>query len=357
MIGSDDVLACFIAGNAFTWDDWFRLETLDDSLQPTIDMLLNVSVFMWFGAVCPWASFLNNNVIPIYRLIPLGVLVLLLRRLPMILAFQKHIRELEEWRHAVFTGWFGPIGVSAVFYLYVAREFLREIQVDGHEREDATHLMEVLNVVVWFLTICSIVCHGLSVPLGKLGFHLPRTISMALSSERLSRNSSRSRSGRSSPGPHRAEPALVQSFRRRRPTTSERGPATFAGPGIIASATGSLLGCLGRLIHRHHNSSLDSTANADRSVGFGGHPEISRPMDARIIGRAITSTNADSQNVENDGVPELNTPSSVAQTKRAQPPQSRDGRPLEAPSLSGVAPTGWQRSIRFPDDPTTRTAE
>ena len=27
MIGSDDVLACFIAGNAFTWDDWFRLET------------------------------------------------------------------------------------------------------------------------------------------------------------------------------------------------------------------------------------------------------------------------------------------------------------------------------------------
>jgi len=22
MIGSDDVLACFIAGNVFTWDDW-----------------------------------------------------------------------------------------------------------------------------------------------------------------------------------------------------------------------------------------------------------------------------------------------------------------------------------------------
>jgi hypothetical protein len=26
----------------------FRLETLDDSLQPTIDMLLNVSIFMWY---------------------------------------------------------------------------------------------------------------------------------------------------------------------------------------------------------------------------------------------------------------------------------------------------------------------
>ncbi len=79
MIGSDDVLACFIAGNAFTWDDWFRLETLDDSLQPTIDMLLNLSVFIWFGAICPWALFRVNDIIPIYRLIFLGILILLLR--------------------------------------------------------------------------------------------------------------------------------------------------------------------------------------------------------------------------------------------------------------------------------------
>jgi NhaP-type Na+/H+ or K+/H+ antiporter len=79
MIGSDDVLACFIAGNTFTWDDWFRLETLDDSLQPTIDMLLNLSIFIWFGAICPWASFANNDVIPIYRLVFLGILILLLR--------------------------------------------------------------------------------------------------------------------------------------------------------------------------------------------------------------------------------------------------------------------------------------
>jgi sodium/hydrogen antiporter len=79
MIGSDDVLACFIAGNAFTWDDWFRKETEDDSLQPTIDMLLNITVFAWFGAVCPWASFRVNEVIPIWRLILLGILILLLR--------------------------------------------------------------------------------------------------------------------------------------------------------------------------------------------------------------------------------------------------------------------------------------
>jgi NhaP-type Na+/H+ or K+/H+ antiporter len=157
MIGSDDVLACFIAGNTFTWDDWFRLETMDDSFQPTIDMLLNVTIFIWFGAVCPWTEFAHNNVIPIYRLIFLGILVLLLRRPPIVYAMHKCIPQIEQKRQALFVGFFGPIGVSAIFYLYVSLEFLRNIKVDGEVREDAQYLMEVMNVVIWFLCICSIV--------------------------------------------------------------------------------------------------------------------------------------------------------------------------------------------------------
>lgn len=159
MIGSDDVLACFVAGNAFTWDDWFRLQTLDESLQPTIDMLLNLSIFMWFGAVCPWSSFLHNDVIPIYRLIFLGILILLFRRLPVVFALHKQIHQIDEKRQAIFVGFFGPIGVSAVFYLYIGRDFLREITYGDAEREDTHSLGEAMDVVVWFLVICSIVSY------------------------------------------------------------------------------------------------------------------------------------------------------------------------------------------------------
>ncbi|MCJ1392705.1 hypothetical protein MMC18_005576 [Xylographa bjoerkii] len=185
MIGSDDVLACFIAGNVFTIDDWFRLETLDDSLQPTIDMLLNLSVFMWFGAVCPWAMFLHNDVIPLYRLVILGIVILLFRRLPVVYAMHWKIPQIEEKQQALFVGFFGPIGVSAVFYLYISLEFLSEITVNGIVREDAAKLQIVMTVVVWFLAICSIVVHGLSVPLGKLGYHIPRTISSAIESREV----------------------------------------------------------------------------------------------------------------------------------------------------------------------------
>ncbi|PGH13772.1 hypothetical protein AJ79_03471 [Helicocarpus griseus UAMH5409] len=181
MMGSDDVLACFIAGNVFTIDDWFRLETIDDSLQPTIDMLLNLSIFMWFGAVCPWHKFVDNGIIPLPRLIGLGLLILLFRRIPIIFAMHRYIWQIEEVRQAAFVGFFGPIGVSAIFYLYICREYLEDWLVPWKVREDAVALAEQVEVVVWFLVICSIVVHGLTIPLAKLGIHLPRTLSSALS--------------------------------------------------------------------------------------------------------------------------------------------------------------------------------
>src|ERR1700712_5722708 len=126
-------------------------------------MLLNVGFFVWIGAVCPWTLFAKNTVIPIYRLIILGILVLLLRRPPFVMLVHKRIHQIEEWRQALFVGFFGPIGVSAIFYLYVAREWLRlNVTVDDKMRDDAERLSEILMVVVWFLVICSIVCISLS---------------------------------------------------------------------------------------------------------------------------------------------------------------------------------------------------
>jgi NhaP-type Na+/H+ or K+/H+ antiporter len=122
-------------------------------------MLLNVAFFIWIGAVCPWEMFAHNNVIPIYRLIFLGILTLLFRRLPFVLVVHKQLRQIGGIRQALFVGFFGPIGVSAIFYLYVAIDFLEQnVRYEGHLREDAEKLKETLTIVVWFLVICSVVC-------------------------------------------------------------------------------------------------------------------------------------------------------------------------------------------------------
>ena len=255
MIGSDDVLACFVAGNTFTWDDWFRLETLDDSLQPTIDMLLNVTIFIWYGAVVPWHEFANNPYISAWRLVVLGFLILLVRRIPIVLALHKHIHQIENFRHAFFVGFFGPIGVSAVFYLAVTREYLATVtNPDGTQRADAAQLAGATLYVVWFLVVCSTVVHGISIPLGKLGVQLPRTISAAISSDRAS---------------------VATSF-------DVVGAASLRLRNRSASRVESVLEHLRGAFPSAHKHENPAHAADDRGEG-----NISAPINGRVLGHAI----------------------------------------------------------------------
>ena len=100
---------------------------------------------------------MDNSVVPLYRLVILGILVLLFRRLPFVWAAHGVIPQIAHHRQALFVGFFGPVGVSAIFYLYITLEFLATLEVDGEPREDIAHLGETVYVVVWFLAICSIV--------------------------------------------------------------------------------------------------------------------------------------------------------------------------------------------------------
>lgn len=148
-------------------------------LQPTIDTLLNVAIFMWYGVVCPWNLFWENDTISFSHLIILGVLILALRRLPYIFAFRSLLPQTRTRKDAAFMGFFGPIGCSAMFYLYITMEFVNGLKTgDGDEfREDVKFLREDVRVVVWFLMICSVVVHGLCIPLGNVGLHLRRVAS------------------------------------------------------------------------------------------------------------------------------------------------------------------------------------
>ncbi|KAF2711167.1 hypothetical protein K504DRAFT_429808 [Pleomassaria siparia CBS 279.74] len=293
MIGSDDVLACFIAGNVFTWDDWFRLETEDDTFQPTLDMLLNVTIFIWFGAVCPWPDFIHNPVIPPVRLFFLGVLVLIFRRLPIVFFMHKHIHQIEEPRQALYVGFFGPIGVSAIFYLYISLEFLKGLKEDGEVRPDAKFLMEVMNVVIWFLCICSVVIHGISIPLGKVGVYIPRTISQALSAERVD-----------------SAPFQVR-------TTSYESDTRSSEPGSPDGITNAFP----RIVHRIGRS-VTQLKSADHS-GNQSRASFQSPQTSTSLPTAVRGSDQSS------------TPDAIE---------------VDSVSVTVPPPTLMQRTIRFPDE-------
>ncbi|RDW41465.1 Sodium/hydrogen exchanger family-domain-containing protein [Yarrowia lipolytica] len=196
MIGTDDLLAAFIAGNAFTWNDWFREETKDDTLQPTLDLMLNFAIFLWVGVVMPWGQFNQPHLnLPVWRFVLCGICVLVFRRLPAMLVFYKFIPTIKNIKEALFAGFFGPIGIGAIFYLHTALNKLDEFIEENEHGEAHTYdphwLITVMYPLVYFLILSSVVVHGITIPVSMLGKQLPTTLSRTMT---MTRSFSRSRS-------------------------------------------------------------------------------------------------------------------------------------------------------------------
>ena len=165
-IGTDDLLACFVAGNALNWDGDYLAETerRHDEVNSCIDVLLNFAGFMYIGAILPWSSFNDpdGTGLTYGRLVLLGFMVLVFRRIPAIfLSYKLMPAVVKNWREALFMGYFGPIGAGAVFYLEHSRHLFPEL---GSGDEEETNLAKAIGPVVYWLVFFSIVVHGLSIP-------------------------------------------------------------------------------------------------------------------------------------------------------------------------------------------------
>ncbi|KAJ2075816.1 Na+/H+ antiporter [Coemansia sp. S155-1] len=174
MVGTDDILCCFVAGNSFTWDDWFRVETEDTGLQETMNGLLSMSFFIYFGAIIPWSSY---TVLGPWRIVIAVILIMLLRRLPVLLATYRLIPAIRTWQDALFAGWFGPIGVSAVFY---SIETIK--QIDDHEDSNGEGLRHIVYPIVCAVVFGSVLVHGITIPLVLMGKRVKTTLSTSASS-------------------------------------------------------------------------------------------------------------------------------------------------------------------------------
>jgi hypothetical protein len=62
-------------------------------------------------------------------------------------------------KEALLMGYFGPIGVSALFYMLVGLEYIEThiLDDDGQPRSDVRELFYVMEVVVWFIVVSNVV--------------------------------------------------------------------------------------------------------------------------------------------------------------------------------------------------------
>jgi NhaP-type Na+/H+ or K+/H+ antiporter len=195
IVGTDDLLAIFVAGNAFTWDDWFRIKIEETHIQEVIDMLFTSIYFIYFGGMIPWASF---EALGLVHLLLLSLTVLLFRRLPIVLAMYNLIPAIVTYREALFAGWFGPIGAGAIFYALEAYKVL-----DEHDYNEGNIRRVMFPAVMW-LVFSSVVIHGITVPLMKIGKRVTREVIAPFSRSvtEMSRTSTMNTTKRKSNPPH-----------------------------------------------------------------------------------------------------------------------------------------------------------
>jgi NhaP-type Na+/H+ or K+/H+ antiporter len=303
ILGVDDLLVGFAAGVGFSNDGWFQEKTEESHVSNVIDLLINLTFFVYFGTIIPWEQY-NSDVLGItpWRLVVVGIMVIFFRRIPVMLVLKPIIPDIKTWREALFAGHFGPIGVGAIFVAILARaeletETTTPLAVIPEPGFEHLNIIEMIWPITTFLVIVSIIIHGSSVAVFTLGKHI-NTLTLTLSytqanedgpswMDRLPRIQSRSKSSMSMQRTNDTESSLdekmeegvigmpSQFLRRQREEDEKGGSRTSSlkpfkrkkwdagiGPGGPVSKSAIAP------VYRHRDSSEPATRSDSQTIAF-----------------------------------------------------------------------------------------
>jgi NhaP-type Na+/H+ or K+/H+ antiporter len=144
----DGILAVFVCGLVFNRVSTGADRTDDAPIDEAVNRFAVLPLFLALGVVLPWSAWAGLG----WAGGLLVVAVLLLRRLPVVWLLRRPLRLGRP--DAAFLGWFGPIGVSALFYLTLE-----------HER---MHVDPVVLAAGSLVVAASTVVHGVSGSPGRV---------------------------------------------------------------------------------------------------------------------------------------------------------------------------------------------
>ncbi|WP_324652292.1 cation:proton antiporter [Georgenia sp. H159] len=108
---TDGILGVFVAGTIYNLLVTGEEREPQQGIDEAVNRYLCLPLFFLLGVVLPWEDWWSFGALGLVTVL----LVLLLRRLPLVLGLAR-VLGLRP-REAVFLGWFGPMGVSSIFYI------------------------------------------------------------------------------------------------------------------------------------------------------------------------------------------------------------------------------------------------
>lgn len=146
LVHANGILAVFAAGMGFNQRVGSRLREQEEHVQDAVDQFFTMPIFIFVGLLAPVQAW--------WDLGASGLLwaagILLLRRLPALLLLRRAACIFRDRREALFAGWFGPIGIAALYYALLAKH-----------RAGLEHVWAVVSLAV----AASVVVHGVTAPL------------------------------------------------------------------------------------------------------------------------------------------------------------------------------------------------
>ncbi|WP_290653763.1 cation:proton antiporter [Aquisalimonas sp.] len=149
LVHVEEILTVFVTGLAFDHLVRARERAEEENVQEAVNSFFTLPVFALFGLMLPWEAWYELG----WKGLLLAVTILFLRRLPAVLLVYRFAPLIEK-RDAWLVGWFGPLGLAALFYATLAMK---------HTDEG-----EFIWATTTLLVFTSVLVHGLTAsPLAK----------------------------------------------------------------------------------------------------------------------------------------------------------------------------------------------
>ncbi len=154
-IHMNGIIGVFAAGVVFQTLIGKDIEERHQEVQSMMERIFIVPVFVILGSMIPWAQWKE---MPLFIWI-ITPLIIFLRRIPMLFILKPLIGIFNR-KDTVFAGWFGPIGVAALFYITMLLK-----KYPGHE-----HLWPIVTYAV----VCSTLIHAITAnPFSRRFYYYP----------------------------------------------------------------------------------------------------------------------------------------------------------------------------------------
>jgi NhaP-type Na+/H+ or K+/H+ antiporter len=112
LIGMDGLFGVFGVGLALSAAIGDEHQARAAGFNHSLAELFQLPLLVLIGMMLPFDAWYRMG----WPLLFAVILLLLIRRIPMLLLVKPMLRSIPDWPSAVFVGWFGPIGVGTVFY-------------------------------------------------------------------------------------------------------------------------------------------------------------------------------------------------------------------------------------------------